>query len=163
MGRQGSFAYGIEILTEADYFTLGLRNNAYLNVGLYVSSFDEYFYKAIEHLAFVKLKNWDIDIRRLTAAALALMSCIKPKFIICEILKGLIPLCFNENVNVRHGAMYGIAEILCGITGQGHMHNMKDEMKDSVFLKTMSKNERKLIKAGEYMSKFKEHYETIKS
>jgi hypothetical protein len=39
---------------------------------------------------------------------------------------------------------------------------MKDEMKDSVFLKTLSKNERKLIKAGEYMSKFKENYDKIK-
>jgi len=42
VGRQGTFPFGIEILTEADYFTLGLRINAYLNVGLYVSSFKVY-------------------------------------------------------------------------------------------------------------------------
>lgn len=35
--------HGIEILTEADYFTLGLKNNAYLNVGLYVSGYNEYY------------------------------------------------------------------------------------------------------------------------
>jgi hypothetical protein len=33
----------IEILTEADYFTVGLIFNSYLNVGLYVSSFNVYF------------------------------------------------------------------------------------------------------------------------
>jgi len=43
VGRQGSFPHGIEILTEADYFTIGLRSNAYLNVGLYASSYDQYF------------------------------------------------------------------------------------------------------------------------
>lgn len=35
-------------------------------------------------------------------------------------------------------------------------------MKDSVFLRTLSKNERKLIKAGEHMTKFKEGYDKIK-
>jgi hypothetical protein len=70
-------------------------------------------------------------------------------------LPGLTALCFNENVNVRHGALYGIAEILIGLCGQGHLNCMKDEMKDSVFLKTVSKNERKLMNAGEYMTAFK--------
>lgn len=55
-------------------------------------------------------------------------------------------------MNVRHGAIYGLSEILCGLCGKGHLHCMKDEMKDSVFLKTLSKNDRKLIKAGEYMT-----------
>lgn len=40
---------------------------------------------------------------------------------------------------------------------------MKGEMKDSVFLKTLSSNERKLIKAGEYMTKFKEEYEVLRA
>ena len=30
IGRQGNFPHGIEILTEADYFTLGSRNNCFL-------------------------------------------------------------------------------------------------------------------------------------
>ena len=32
VGRQGTFPHGIEILTEADYFTLSNRVNAFLNV-----------------------------------------------------------------------------------------------------------------------------------
>jgi hypothetical protein len=55
--------------------------------------------------------------------------------------------------------LYGISEILVGLSGNGHLHNMRDEMKESVFLKTLTKNERKLLKAGEYMTKFKDNYD----
>lgn len=43
VGRQGTFPHGIEILTEADYFTLSNRVNAYLNVSCFVASFPNYF------------------------------------------------------------------------------------------------------------------------
>jgi hypothetical protein len=37
VGRQGGiFPHGIEILTEADYFTLSNRTNAYLNVSCFI-------------------------------------------------------------------------------------------------------------------------------
>lgn len=36
VGRQGNFPHGIEILTEADYFTLSNRVNAYLNVSCFI-------------------------------------------------------------------------------------------------------------------------------
>ena len=32
VGRQGTFPYGISILTAADYFAVGNRSNVYLNV-----------------------------------------------------------------------------------------------------------------------------------
>ncbi|KRX05461.1 Armadillo-type fold [Pseudocohnilembus persalinus] len=162
VGRQGTFKHGIEILTEADYFTLGLRNNAYLNVGVYVSWYQEYFSPFVEHLAFVKLKHLDIEIRKLSAAALALMTPLNPKLVAQQILPGLIDLCFNDNVHIRHGAVYGIGEILLGLSGLSENHCMQDEMKDSVFLKTVTKNERKLIQAGEYMTKFKKEYQQIR-
>lgn len=149
-------------MTEADYFTLGLRNNAYLNVGLYIANYEFYFKSIIEHLSFVKLRHWELDIRRLSAATLALMTSLNPSFMVNDILKGLLLYSFNDNVNIRHGALYGISEIICGLSGQGHLHCMKDEMKDSVFLKTLSQNEKKLIKAGEYMTEFKDKYEQIR-
>jgi len=57
-------------------------------------------------------------------------------------MKGsIVENCYNDSVVVRHGAIYGISEILCGLSGNGHLHNMKDDTKDSVFLKMLSKNE----------------------
>ena len=82
MGRQGHFPHGIEILSEADYFTLGVRNNAYLNVGIFVASYSEYFETFVNHLIYNKLKHPDISIRHLTAASLALLTVINPKIMI---------------------------------------------------------------------------------
>lgn len=57
VGRQGTFPHGIEILTEADYFTLSNRTNAYLNVSCFVGQFPEYFEAMFDHLATVKLSH----------------------------------------------------------------------------------------------------------
>jgi hypothetical protein len=35
-------------------------------------------------------------------------------------------------------------------------------MKDSIFLSVLSSNEKKLINAGEYMTKFKDDYENLR-
>ena len=39
VGRQKDFEYGIEILTEADFFTLGNINNAFLDVSPFISQY----------------------------------------------------------------------------------------------------------------------------
>lgn len=69
------------------------------------------------------------------------MTPLNAKYIATEVLPGLINSCFNDNINVRHGAVYGISEILLGLAGKSELHCMMDEMKDSVFLKTVTKNE----------------------
>jgi len=159
VGRQGNFPHGIEILTEADYFALGMRPNAFLNVGLFVGSYPEYYPSFIQHLAFVKLKHWDVDLRKLTASSLALFSVLGGKELWNDVLRGLLKESMNEMVHVRHGALYGISDILCGLRGRSAMHNLKNEMKDSVFLRNLNKKQRKLIKAGEYMQKFRGFFE----
>ena len=159
VGRQGNFPYGIEILTEADYFALGMRQNAFLNVGLFVGSYVDYYPSFVQHLAFVKLKHWDIDIRRLSASALSLFSVLGMKELWNDVLRGLSKEAMNEMVHVRHGALYGIADILCGLKGKSSMHNMKNEMKDSAFLRNLNKKQRKLIKAGQYMQNFRGFFE----
>ena len=67
VGRQGNFPHGIEILTEADYFTLSNRVNSYLNVSCFVAQFEEYFPSMVQHLAFVKLRHWEPEIRELAS------------------------------------------------------------------------------------------------
>lgn len=63
--------------------------------------------------------------------------------LICSIklIENLIKCCKSEMVHIRHGALYGIAEILLGLAGKSELHNLKDEMKDSVFLRSVNKNE----------------------
>lgn len=52
VGRQGhdNFPHGIDILTAADYFTLGNRTNAYLNISVYIARFPTYRRAIIDHL-----------------------------------------------------------------------------------------------------------------
>tara|TARA_B110000285_G_C15119967_1_gene616509 strand:- start:670 stop:1287 length:618 start_codon:yes stop_codon:yes gene_type:complete len=90
VGRQGNFPHGIEILTEADYFTLSNRVNAYLNVSCFVGQFPEYFESMVKHLAFTKLFHWEAQIRILSSQALSVLCIFNPKFMINEILLPLI-------------------------------------------------------------------------
>lgn len=52
VGRQGhdNFPHGIDILTAADYFTLGNRTNAYLKISVYIARFVTYRRAVIDHL-----------------------------------------------------------------------------------------------------------------
>eukprot|EP01083_Nonionella_stella_P167755 564657_1 len=50
VGRQGNFPHGIEINTTADYWTVGLLKNSYLNVSKTIAKFNEYKYHLIDHL-----------------------------------------------------------------------------------------------------------------
>jgi hypothetical protein len=62
-------------------------------------------------------------------------------------------------LNVKLGTIIGLGEVLLGLRGKSHLHQMHNEMKDSVFLKSFTQNEKKLLRAGEYMEKFRENYE----
>lgn len=63
VGRQGTFPHGIGILTTCDYFAVGLRKNAYLNLSLSVAQYDEYRSALIDHLVQHKIMHWDPTIR----------------------------------------------------------------------------------------------------
>jgi len=41
VGRQGNFPHGIDIVTVADYFSVGSRNNSYLGVATYLAGFEQ--------------------------------------------------------------------------------------------------------------------------
>jgi hypothetical protein len=41
-------------------------------------------------------------------------------------------------IHIRHGALYGIGDILIGLSGKSNLHNLFDEMKDSIFLRSLS-------------------------
>ncbi len=55
VGRQGTFPHGIDILTKADYYTLGNRANSYLEISVFVAQYVEYRYSLIDFLVQVQL------------------------------------------------------------------------------------------------------------
>lgn len=92
MGRQGhqNFPFGIQILTAADYFTLGNRQHAYLDIAGHVARFPPYRVPLIDHLAQVKLRHWDPAIRALASQALARLTVLAPAHMLEAVCPALL-------------------------------------------------------------------------
>ena len=103
VGRQGNenFPLGIPIITIADYFTLGKRNNAYLSIAPEIAAMaDEHHEVLIFHLLDVKVCHWDIDIRGLAAKAIAKLVPVNVQRSL-EALNDALENCFDSNLWVR--------------------------------------------------------------
>lgn len=115
VGRQGAtnVKHGISILTAADYFSLGNRIEAYTSISLHVSQFGEYRRPIIENLFRVKLRHWDKTIRTLSAQAIGKLTHLDTAFIESVAIPYLLENSLDvRNVQLRHGSVIGLAEII---------------------------------------------------
>ncbi|CAH2292057.1 tubulin-specific chaperone D [Pelobates cultripes] len=111
VGRQGTFPHGIDIVTTADYFSVGSRANCYLNISVYVAGFPEYSKSMIDHLVEMKINHWDSVIRELSTKALHNLTPIAPDYMRSDVLPRLLPLATGSDLHTRHGAILACAEI----------------------------------------------------
>lgn len=127
VGRQGheNFAHGIDILTKADYHSLGLRTNSYLNIAPYIAQYDEYRHSLVDHLLHTKLRHWDKELRQLSSRALHNIAPLDPTYFVEVVLPTLIPWTLNDQVFVRHGACLAIAEVVLALSQPPHEHAQK--------------------------------------
>lgn len=89
------FPEGIKLVTIADYFSIGDRTVAYLDICQKVARLGGgiYFDCIVHELWISKLQHWDLGIRRLAARAIAgLVQYDKKKVIIDEILPKMVPM-----------------------------------------------------------------------
>jgi hypothetical protein len=120
VGRLGAvFApRGLDILNEANYFSLAVRQAAYLQVAPFVGQFPEYHGAMAEHLAGTKLRHWEKSLRELAAKGLGALVGVSPGGGGAEFVPGLLlrlaDLATNPSLEVRHGALVGIGELLLG-------------------------------------------------
>jgi hypothetical protein len=115
VGRQGAqnFKHGISILTSADYFSLGNRNDAYTTIALPIAQYDEYRRPILTNLYRVKLRHWDKAIRALSAEALGKLTHLDTEYIESTAIPYLLENSLDaRNVQLRHGAVLGLAEII---------------------------------------------------
>ncbi len=92
-----------------------MRNNAYLNVGTFVASYEKYYETFVNHLLDYKLKNPDTTLRRLSAASLSKLTVLNPKLMIQLSVDDLIRRCTCEMLNQRHGGLYALGDILLAL------------------------------------------------
>ena len=132
VGRQGAdnFLHGIAILTTADYYSLGNRNDSFMNLALDIAHFEEYQTKILRHLSDVKLFHWDIEVRTLSSRTLSRISKLNPDYTASSILPKLLKQCFHDDLVVRHGSLLGVAEIVLALGGEGKPNQGREVLND---------------------------------
>ncbi|XP_062561564.1 tubulin-specific chaperone D [Armigeres subalbatus] len=115
VGRLGNFPHGIDILTMADFFSVAVRSNAFLQISDFIAQFDEYRRKLIDHLIEKKINHWDTNIRELSAQALSNLAKRDPLYMRDVILPKLFDLTETTDLNARHGATLAIGEIILSL------------------------------------------------
>eukprot|EP00891_Asterochloris_glomerata_P000593 jgi/Astpho2/593/e_gw1.00013.148.1_t len=115
VGRQGHMPHGIDILTAADYYTLSTRSQAYLSVAPQVAGFAPYRPALVEHLMHTKLQHWERSLRELSAQALAALVPSEQGYFQGPALEALLPRCLDPTLEVRHGAIVGLAEVMLAL------------------------------------------------
>lgn len=114
VGRLGNFPNGIDIINKADYFSVGNRMTAFLEVSAFIAKFEEYSNHLIDHLITKKLFHWDQSIRELSSKSLFNITKSNPKYMM-EKLKSLLATTTSTELNLRHGSILGVSEIILSL------------------------------------------------
>jgi len=115
VGRQGTFPHGIDILTTADYFSVGQRSNAYLKISAYIGGFGEYSKPLLSHLLARKVGHWDPAVRDLAAKALNRLAHCDLEYVVGSILPKLLEMCLCPDLFSAHGATLAVGEIMISV------------------------------------------------
>lgn len=110
VGRHGMFPHGIDVLTTADFQSVGPRNNAFLAIAPQVANYPEYTQPLIDHIVDLKVEHWDCAIRELAAKALNKLTVKIPEYVATVVLPKLVEKTESIDLNVRHGAILAIGE-----------------------------------------------------
>lgn len=163
VGRQGNFPNGIQIISEMDFFSVGLASNSFGRIAPFVASHEQYTHRFLDHLAFNRLCHISEEIRNLAANSLALIALFDPEYVVTKILPVLIKRAQSRLLPFRHGALLGIGSILVSFSGKIDSRQSSPTKSDSIFIKTLNINEQKLISNGEYMEAFMKEYSKLKT
>ncbi|EDO35005.1 predicted protein, partial [Nematostella vectensis] len=119
VGRQGTFPHGIEILTTADYHSVGNRSHTYLNISVYIAQFKEYTRPMIENLVETRLQHWDGALRELAARALHNLTSSDPEYMATTMLPKVLTMTSSMDLFTRHGSIFACAEIVSALYHYG--------------------------------------------
>ncbi|XP_065214517.1 tubulin-specific chaperone D isoform X2 [Planococcus citri] len=127
VGRQGTFPHGIDILTVADYFSVSVRKNAFLNVSSHIAKYPEYTRPMVDHLIEYKVGYWDAEIRDLTSKALHNLVKFEPAYVASK-MKDILKNLYSVNLNLRHGSILSLGEIIHALANVKDQHIEFDDV-----------------------------------
>ncbi|KAM9943871.1 hypothetical protein ACTFIT_008452 [Dictyostelium discoideum] len=148
VGRhQGLVPNGIEIVTSADFFTVGNKNNSFTSLTTFIGKFQiDYYPIVIKHLATIKIYNWDLEIRQLASKSIHLLTNINPNDIVSNYLPLIIPNTQSDLVHVKHGASLAISEILISLFENNNINLLSDNLKMMILMTIKNTKNEKLFK-----------------
>jgi len=115
VGRQGTLSHGIDIVTAADFFAVGIRSNAYLEISVYIAQFPEYTHAMVDHLVDVKLEHWDRAIRELAAQALSRLCARCPEYVREQLRSKVVKYALSADLNARHGSVLALGHAVSAL------------------------------------------------
>lgn len=130
VGRFGAqnFPEGMDIIADADYFTLGSRSQAYLKVAPAIAALPRYRMALFEHVMYRKLPSWDPAVRELAALALAELAKIDPPFATEQLFSYILPSCLNsDTTELPHGASLALSSMLPALRDAGCQVNAEQQ------------------------------------
>ncbi|RMZ99376.1 tubulin-specific chaperone D [Brachionus plicatilis] len=112
VGRQGQFPHGIDIIIKCDYHAVGQIHNCFLDLAIYIASFEEYRQQIVDHLMVHKFNHWDHSIRELTAQSFFKLTPLCPDYMAFEVVPSLIKQSSSIDLNTRHGALLSLGQLI---------------------------------------------------
>lgn len=111
VGRLGIFPHGIEIIGKTDFFSVGIRRNAFLQCTPQVARHLEYRSFILNHLMTRVIPHWDPAVRSLGSQAIARIVALDVDTLVPYIVEKLAPLCRSRDIFTLHGALMALAHI----------------------------------------------------
>ena len=118
VGRQGNqnFPNGIEIITIADYFSLGNRTAAYTSIAPSIVEMANWYVEPfVDYLIGSKVGHWDKEVRILAGKGLSEIVPLSPALVISR-MDVLLTKCVSVKLPNRHGATLAVAEIVLALS-----------------------------------------------
>ncbi|KAG9297370.1 hypothetical protein G9A89_009454 [Geosiphon pyriformis] len=137
VGRQGIFPHGIDIITTADYFTVGNRTNAFLQISVEIARFPEYRKHLIDHLSTISISNWDKHLRELCAQTLHNLTKLDVDYMINTVLPRLIAQTKSKDLQTINGALMAIGEV-CLACSEYHEGDLKWHEKNKELIQNIT-------------------------
>ena len=147
VGRQGSFAHGIDITQRADFFSLSNRHAAFTDIAEYVAGFEDYRLPMLERVSSSPLVHWDIAIRQLAAEGLCKLVPLAVDHTVSIVMPRLAAQVTDSDICVRHGCIMGLAAIVKAAASTSLNSSQRDAVMSTATASVLSCCSNQVIKS----------------
>jgi hypothetical protein len=115
VGRLGTVPHGIAVIGKADFFAVGNRSHAYMDIAPFVAQFDAYQSALVAHLVDNKLCHWDPIVRQQAAAALGRLTQHCATLVATVMVETVVERVTSVDLAFRHGAVLALGYTIRGL------------------------------------------------